>query len=237
MSVYVATIYGDRAEILCDAGAWDAAGNLRAAPGKVRACASYPAAVLTRGSTVWGQAYREGLTKAIDRDGFDDTMATLSAELAAGKLGAAADVASEVVIVGISETTGPVIRWFRTFDAEGIEARVLHESRGTVFCGGELPILHDRVQRAGTLRDAVGFMEMVRAERLPLPGAGPERAGHYVGARLDWTVVDADGVRTETIHEFGDALGKPISLTSNVVAFPGMNRQQRRAAERAARRA
>jgi hypothetical protein len=58
---------------------------------------------------------------------------------------------------------------------------------------------------------------------------------HLVGGQIDFTVVDAHGVSTETIHRWDDKIGQPITPFvehKTVQPFPSMNRQQRRAAER-----
>jgi hypothetical protein len=57
-----------------------------------------------------------------------------------------------------------------------------------------------------------------------------------VGGHIDYTVVSATGVTTRRIHSWPDRIGEPVQRGNVVPMAAGMSRQQRRAAEREARK-
>jgi hypothetical protein len=83
------------------------------------------------------------------------------------------------------------------------------------------------------------FFRRARARRVGEPGSAKT---HLIGGQVDLTIVDAAGARSTTIHRWNDTIGELIDPSKDqpsakvVPIAVGMNRQQRRAAERAARK-
>ncbi|MUZ72948.1 hypothetical protein GOZ90_09660 [Agrobacterium vitis] len=202
-----------------------------------------PVAVATRGGREIGKYAASKIIGAVEEFGFDAAMSWLGGQL---HKFADNDPASkfEATIAGISETHGPRRLAFRS-DAEPVALE--HHGLACTFATSDAGLtdmgLRLRYQFEGWesyLRDiAVPMMEFYR--RAPIAGSAGEvfdTPAHLVGGQVDLTIVTSKGVTVETIHRWDDKIDQriePFSERRTIQTFPGMSRQQRRAAERAKR--
>jgi hypothetical protein len=95
-----------------------------------------------------------------------------------------------------------------------------------------------RVEQFDIVGDGVKLVIGQRAQLHKLTAGGTPR--HLVGGSVELTTVTRNGVERRVLHDFGDEIGEYISpqaaplLAIGSAPIAGMNRQQRRAAEREA---
>lgn len=241
MSFYLATAFDDRIELLTDRAGYSSDAVLRTLDTKIHPVEGHPVAISARGHVGWSKRFVAAVKEMIAKAGFDIAMIGFGRELPqyAGRL--AANEAVELCISGISPTKGPVIYFFRTEEEAGfVEPYKLYESAGTVICGIDNAGHHERIREAGTLRDrGVAFVEMFRADP-SISTLGINVPAHVVGGGVNFTVIDASGVRTESLHTWTeDEIGRRIEprRADSVQPLPAMkmNRHERRAAKKQGR--
>jgi hypothetical protein len=246
MSFYMATCFADRVEMLTDGAGYDGDGVLRRLERKVTLVPGHRVAITSRGHVGWGKKIAAGLTEAILRGGLDAAMLVFGAMLPGMARQMPPGQSSDVCVAGFSEADGPIVYYFRTADEPGfVEGWKLYSTRKTVVCG----ITHERavghihapIAAAGTLRDGgVRLMEIMRREK-GINADGLTAAAYIIGGFIDLTTISAAGVQTERIHTWpDDRIGEKINpfAGTNVTSLKatGMNRQQRRAAVREAKK-
>ena len=235
MTAYVATCLGNRVEVYSDGAKYDDAGTLLGTTCKVRQLAHFPAVIMTRGNVKFGEQAKALLSAMLGRfASFDAAIDHLTDWL--GDQTPGGGLPTEIMIAGMSEDFGPVVYRFDTVDM------VLHRSDLGMVSGETITAeQHSYFLHA----PETGLRLMHQQRRLKVPCLNTGEEGYFVGAHVDRTTVDASGVRTITVHRWNDRVGQPIdpangdaTKTAPVGATvqPGMNRQQRRRAEREARR-
>lgn len=165
----------------------------------------------------------------------------------------------ELLIAGFSESLGPQHWHIQTKlrdEADGpddIPPFNLHRIEGSLFNGINGPAtdwnVNGSVRKPGMHENLPNYFRTVGVEIMQRAreqkSTSPWWSGwaHVVGGQIDMTVVSASGVTVETIHRWDDKIGElidPFRDRKTVVRFPpplsGANRQQRRAAARAARK-
>lgn len=246
MSAYVALCHDDRVELLTDGAQYDEAGTMRGFAEKVTRIASLPAAIATRGAVGPSGKLTAIVEKAFAVAGsFDMTMEALADNLVEfraydnlkGRAGIdGGDI--EMVIAGISEERGPIVFFWSTRDdfapGKGLKAYRLYDTQTGL---GQSHVLRtdqaDGFRRRGGLK-AIGveLMEaMRRTQAMTISGLQ-----FVVGGHVDLTTITVDGARTRRLHTWTDKIGAPITPFGDAQNVVPMTRQQRRAAEREARK-
>ncbi|EUB95579.1 hypothetical protein PMI07_002067 [Rhizobium sp. CF080] len=227
--------------IITDGAIYDADNILLDVRRKVTVSERVPAAVATRGNQGVGDYFAAKIIDAIERMGFDAAMIAL-----ADVLPQFADkdrmTKFEATIAGISEEYGPRRLVFRSdvdplaLEHDGVGSSCATSDAGLVEMGirGRAPLEPWK----GYIREiAIPIMQFYREAAVPgVKGETFAQPAHLVGGQVDFTIITRQGVTVETIHRWDDKLGEriaPFVKRQTVKAFPGLNRQQRRAAERA----
>jgi hypothetical protein len=264
MSAYISMLTPVGGYLFTDGAAYDDEGTLRQIIRKVDCSPTAPFAVTTIGSSVIGDLFRPFLCEMAERFGVDAMIeAGLPAfledmrsrhewiESTKGRGNCAAHM------VAYSAKRGLVHFNFQTMDehdetvAQDIKAYTLrmvdrpYTGRGTIFDADKF----DGIRASVPGEDITAYMryfgtavmERMRIEKgcsMHLKGTGAP-LHHMVGGHIDMTIVDAGGTRTERIHVWDDKVGEKISPAKQeltVTPFNGLNRRQRRAAERTQRK-
>ncbi|MDF2797654.1 MAG: hypothetical protein K0R85_398 [Devosia sp.] len=260
MTGYISAVIGDRIEVLSDTAVYDAQGILLYTKPKVKRLDHHRAVVMTRGMVDAGEEVEDLVRSAFERAGsFDVAMSRLSAVLA--EMGSETAQPIEATICGISEARGPVLAYFLSMDWGDGPAWQLHWAY-TMLMGVKVadPAITRRLTTSGTLADkGVFLMEELRSS----PGksvsfGNAADANVVVGGDVELTTISWAGVETHTLHNWPDKIGEVLvarpsqhhrpswqAYTRGAAAIravpeaepaTGMNRQQRRAAEREAQR-
>jgi hypothetical protein len=245
--------------LLTDGAVYNQDGVLRAVKRKVDFSERVPVAVATRGSVPMGDIARECIIELVELLGFDEAMDVLARRAMPDyALFPNGSNAFEVLIAGVSEAHGPRHLFFQNVENFGLPAlELLHP--GADFWGGSAAgeeSVHDLgIRRPRPGEGIENFMAAVGADIMepsrkrvwtgPNPWNLTEGARHIVGGHCDMTVVSASGVTVQRLRTWDDKIGgkvDPFAAQGTVVPItpapplPGLNRQQRRAAERQRRR-
>lgn len=210
MSAFYALAFDDRVELLTDGAIYADDGTLLDIRHKVWTSDRLPLAITGRGNFGMVEAMATAMLFAASIGTFDEAVERIDGVLRRrAEKGAPADF--EVVLVGISETRGPVIYYAASCDAHGagLEPWQLHDA-GREIGGGNVVDASDLDASDGLLNIGVELFERMRA----VPGPNPTRPDlpdlYGIGGHLDWTVVAANGAETMRIWEWPDVIGEPI---------------------------
>lgn len=218
MSAFVSMVYPDRVEMLTDGATCLPSGTLIHRTDKVRASHRVPMAITGRGRHEDVARFADAILDLTKTLTVDETLEAVAAALDAGVF-QETDQPYEIVLACISESCGPRQLVFTSMarpDAEpSVEAFKLHDLTELRMIAGGVPIIPEDVPGVtatdiGTGLRAVGvplFEAMRRRGKGDAWGGGE---AYWIGGHIDWTVVDADGVRTERIHEWPDQLFQMI---------------------------
>jgi hypothetical protein len=261
MSAFISASCPEGIVILTDGAVYDATGTVRRIERKVRVAATVPFAVTSRGHHGFGEEFGNLLCATADAAGSVDFLLAHLPELLE-RLKAKASTYGELqecqvnqfLIACWSETRGPLHMAFETAETPYniTDEPFTIKELGPVQIAGTA-ISDDDIRKYGIrrklptepmisyLRDTgAEFMEIMRGVEGVMNWRGDGmRTRHLIGGQCDMTVVSAEGVATETLRVWDDKIGrqiKPRAAPRTVVAFPNMNRQQRRAAEREQRK-
>lgn len=212
----------------------------------------------TRGNAYAGRVVADYIIQMVEENGFDLAMRGLAEPeiIRVFELLPSGRNPVDVLIAGWSEAHGPRHMHFSNIPVTGGMATepmpVLTLTHpGAFWAAG--PTLGDfdlsllrAVQLGETVEDyaaSVGMHVMEHLRRTPtFPGATNKFEGEafIVGGQVDLTAVTAAGVSTRTIHRWDDRIGEKIDPFADrravVQLSAGLNRQQRRAGERAERK-
>jgi hypothetical protein len=261
MSAYISLLTPLGGYLFTDGAAYDDAGVVRDIVRKVECAKTVPFAITTLGNQLVGEHFKPGLCEMADRYGVDAMIeaglpqllddlrsAEKWREVTAGR-GAAC-----IHMVGYSETRGVTHFNFQTMDENddgdligAYELRIIdkpYAARGAI-----VGVSADGIREQARGENVDGYVRYVGKELMERMRATKGRSMHQngtdatsyhsVGGHIDLTIVDNSGARTERIHVWDDKIGKkiqPEQLPATIAPFTGMNRQQRRAAERAQRK-
>ncbi|MEQ1953604.1 hypothetical protein [Mesorhizobium sp. CN2-181] len=258
MSAFISASSPEGIAVLTDGAIYDATGTIRGIERKITAAKNKPFAVTSRGHHNIGKQFADILCTAVDFSGSVDMLLEHLPEVLEGLKAKAASYGRELqehevnqfLIACWSETRGPLHMAFETAQTPYniTDAPFTIKELGPVQIAGTGISTDDirahglRVKRPDEtvfayLRETgAEYMEIMRnvAGVINWRGDG-QRLRHCIGGRCDLTLVSAAGVTTETLRVWDDKIGrdiKPKAAPKTVVTFPGMNRQQRRAAER-----
>jgi hypothetical protein len=251
MSALASMVGKDFIKILTDGAIYTPDGVLVDVRRKVWTSEVVPLAVTGRGATDPVEDLATGCVLYADaKASFDEAMQRVqealdrgAARLASGQR-AKNDV--ELVFAGYSETEGFVQYLCASHDRHaGLPAWKLQRADDLVVAG---PVVSPAELRAmeidpERLRDADFFdrhgadiLEVMRKKKGPNP-VHPELSELYgIGGQCDLTTITAEGATTRTLRTWPDKIGERIDpFSADVVQL--VTRQQRRAAERAAKKA
>lgn len=210
MSAFYALAFDDRVELLTDGAIYADDGTLLDIRRKVWTSDRLPLAITGRGHSGMVEAMATAMLFAASIGSFDEAVERIDGVLRRrAEKGAPADF--EVVLVGISESRGPVIYYAASRDVHGagFEPWRLHDV-GREFGGGNVVDVSDLYDGDGLLNIGVELFERMRA----VPGPNPTRPDlpdlYGIGGHIDWTVVAANGAETMRIWEWPDVIGEPI---------------------------
>lgn len=210
MSAFYALALEDRVELLTDGAIYADDGTLLDIRRKVWTSDRLPLAITGRGHSGMVEAMATDMLFAASIGSFDEAVERIDGVLRRrAEKGAPADF--EVVLVGISESRGPVIYYAASCDAHGadLEPCRLHDVGGEIG-GGNVVDASDLDASDGLLNIGVELFERMRA----VPGPNPTRPDlpdlYGIGGHIDWTVVAANGAETVRIWEWPDVIGEPI---------------------------
>jgi hypothetical protein len=261
MSAFISASSPEGIVILTDGAVYDATGTVRRIERKVCAASTVPFAVTSRGHHGFGEEFGSLLCATADAARSVDFLLAHLPDLLE-RLKAKASTygemqehqVSQFLIACWSETRGPLHMAFETSQTPFniTDAPFTVKELGPVQIAGTA--ISDEDIRARGIRTKspaeplIGYMREVGADFMEIMrnvegvvnwrGDG-RQTRHLIGGQCDMTVVSAEGVTTETLRVWDDKIGrqiKPKAAPRTVVAFPGMNRQQRRAAERETRK-
>ena len=202
--------------MITDRAGYDTDGVVQYLGGKVSASIK-PLAIVTRGDVRIGEHWRRHLLALVHDKGIHGALAMLPGILERMSADPALRAAQsgehyvEVTITGWSPACGGFHLRFDTADWR------VKELDAAAYAGpmdadpreyfvypndGETP-------EAWMRRGGVAMMEAFRSQR------GRDKEGHsaecfWIGGGLDFTIIDRDGVRTETILEWPDVVGEKI---------------------------
>lgn len=265
MSAYLSMLTREGGYLFTDGAAYDDEGVVGAFISKVCCAERMPFAVTVLGNNFVGARLMTVLPKLVDEVGNVDAFLEVAlpafldeiknreniAELTTGSGAACAHM------VAFSETKGLIHFNFQTFDevdqtnGEQVAAYKIrmvsnyYAARGTVVDPAKVSKIRPAAQ-GETLDTYIRYfgsevMELMRQEKgctMHLKGTQTPLY-HTVGGHIDMTLITEAGARTERIKVWDDKIGQkivPQQAFRTVTAFPGVSRQQRRAAERAARK-
>lgn len=215
MSAFYAVAYEDRVELLTDGAIYQPDGTLTDIRRKVWTSDRLPMAITGRGDSGLVEVMANVMLTVSCIGTFDKAVERIDGMLQRrAEKGAHADF--EMVICGISETRGPVIYYFATVNAHGIdgfEPWRLHRMPGEF--GGGNPLTDDEIASlgdasTGLLDVAVPLFNTMRMKKGVNP-VSPDLPPLYgIGGHIDWTIVAANGAETMRIHEWPDVIGEKI---------------------------
>lgn len=256
MSAYLSCISSNVVNLLTDGAVYDIARGyvLVDIKCKVRTARSAPFVVTSRGASALADKVDNYLCSKADEWGVDELLRLLPEVLPEFKANPALEGRDdiEVLIAAWSDSRGPCHFHFHN-SCNGIVMRrplQLWEPP-KVWVGGpivnvaELSAAGVRSKRPGEddaeyLRDVgADLFETMRRTPSVARGNGDKvRNTYLVGGHVDLTTVTRDGVSVMRLRTWNDRIGEPINPFAghgNVTPI-GLNRQQRRAAEREVRR-
>lgn len=214
MSAFYSLCYPDRVELLTDGAFYLEDGTLTKIMRKVWCSDNIPLAVTGRGSGAV-EAFAIAIKLLSQCGSFDETLARTSEMLERRKPKGVPDDC-EIVIAGISETSGPSIWYFATADAygiEGFEPWTLYYV-GMEWGGGSQLTAEEIAGmdvRGGLAECGVAIFEAMRRK----PGPNPLRPDlpeiYGIGGHVDLTVIDGAGATTRRLHTWlEDEVGRKI---------------------------
>ncbi|MBB4002647.1 hypothetical protein [Aurantimonas endophytica] len=217
MSAFHTAVYPDRVEMLTDGAVYRNDGTLIGIQEKVWRSSDIPLAITCRGDMRTAGVLIPSILRVASAGSFDLMIELLPDILARGKQrGVPAGRDFEIVIAGISETTGPFTAYLTsTKYQEGVDAWTLL-NMGTDFGGGmaltesELAALGDIGPETSLEDIGVPLFEAMRRKKGPNPCRPDLPSLFGIGGHVDWTVVDADGARTRRLHTWPDKVGEKI---------------------------
>jgi hypothetical protein len=239
--------------VLTDGAVYDNKGVVHFIERKVDFSTKVPVAVATRGDRDVGDLLTGKIIAAVEQWGFDEGLQSIERILPQWRdaLASLDDRFTEILVAGISEANGP--QHYVCVTGPSPEYPAFHWSDpGKQFCGfnggGDKPSIITlesmglRMPLPGEkmldyfATSGVGMFEYLRRIKLQSNGR------FCVGGHVDMTVVSSGGVWVERVHRWNDKIGELIDPSKDrpaakvVPIAAGMNRQQRRVAERDARK-
>jgi len=212
MSAINVLIQTDRAHLYTDAAIYQPDGELVGIGPKVRMMPHINAAMAMRGAFLGLAPIAEELSAAPSFDalraGIIDCLKKCAASYAHLLDQCSAGPDFEVVIAGISETTGPSAYLVASHSRYGDPWSIVDLSGLSLTPASD--VVHQSVFAIADGRDAdqldpvadgLAIMEVQRAER----------SGAYVGGFAQLTTIDADGVHSRIIHRWPDRLGEKVA--------------------------
>lgn len=254
MSVFFARKVHDRVELLTEGGSWNNDGILVHVREKVWRSPHIPLAVTTRGVTPYTGRAAAAVLKIAECGSFDLAMEVLEEllqEAVAEDAGWRPDghLPLQVLIAGFSETLGPRLLYFNSENSALAEDAPLAPwtlvDAGSAING--MPYIEPADLAAVGITNA-----LIASDRFLLDhGADLFEAGRkivsspwgddhspphvLIAGHCDLTTVTAAGAVTRRLRTWPDRIGERIKPRADRKVVPitaGMNRQQRRAAER-----
>ncbi|UVK44843.1 hypothetical protein BPNPMPFG_000308 [Mesorhizobium sp. AR07] len=211
MSAFYCVAYTDHIEILTDGAFYHPDGTLITTLEKVWRSPCLPVAIVGRGSCEL-QAFAETV---LDADNASvDTVFDRAAALAARLNEIERTEQFEAVVAGISETHGPLMIYFNTYQAYPQFDPFKPYVVGPVFGGGSVPAAEDIIGLDIAYGLAVCGVQLFEAMR-KVPGPNPTRPDfpdvYGIGGHVDLTVIDAEGAKTTRLHTWPeDVVGQKI---------------------------
>lgn len=255
MSAFISTAGANSLAMLTDGAAYDKNGVILRISRKVTLGREVPIAVTTRGNALVGDRHQVRLCALADRFGvdaaierFEEALPTLMAPEKYGEHGLL-----HWHILAFSETRGLIRLSAHNIpgglgDEPPLKLREVSEnyaagnklSLETLVACGVQPIQPGEDRADFLARQGENIMEAMRITR-STPLGGAEGTGDYiVGGLVDLTIVTEERATVMILKAWDDRVGEkidPFRTRDAVQDFSGMNRQQRRAAMRAGRKA
>lgn len=244
MSAIMSIETPDNVVLLTDGAVYDADDILTNVKRKVFTSDKVPIAIANRGHQGMAEYASKLIIEIVEALGLDASIERIEELLKQFKDNDATDglYRFELIIAGISDEFGPIHLIIHSTALE----RGLYRSGGTMVRStsgagmGEMGIrlpFKDETAEHYVRENGVAIFEFYRRQLNEAPRA--KGSVSLVGGQLDLTIVSRTGVTVETIHRWDDKVGElinPFADHQTVKTFPGMTRQQRRAAERALQR-
>lgn len=236
MSAIVAVETSDSVVMLTDGAIYDTKSVLLDVRRKVLVSEKMPLAIAGRGHTGLGDYAAKLIMKLIEDVGFD--AGTAAAESILKQFGPLSGIEHfELIIAGMSEEYGPrhvQMRTDRSFSFNREQSAISSATSGAAPSEMGLPPRSpDEGLEHYLCRVGADMFNFYRRH------VGRPDDGYVVGGQVDLTIVSRTGVTVETIHRWDDKIGElinPFAERKTVTPFAGLNRQQRRQAERDQRR-
>lgn len=253
MSAVISCQTSRHVAILTDGAVYSPKGVLLRIERKIDVSRKVPLAVTTRGAKASGDVFARKVIEIVEMVGFDDGMGVIADLVPVWCDMLHPETHVEMTIAGVSSEHGPRHMLWQSTENCGMEARALlhpgpnhtgmpcHPDYRLADMGIRKPLPGETAE---SYLGSVGIELMEWGRRYPATSKhrrdDPPEAG-FLGGRLDLTVVDERGARVRTIHRWAeDKIGEkidPFRASKTVVPITaGMNRQQRRQAERDARK-
>jgi hypothetical protein len=206
-----------------------------------------PVAIAVRGNMQYGDLIAIEIIAEIETAGFDEAMRRLAERMPQYAPLPSLNDAIEVTIAGVSEQHGPR---HMSFQNTGPDALSLRRRGGLLIGGTFTDVTLERLGMRTLSSDesavtyfrehGAGIMQRFREHPTKAQFQDYEGTAFLVGGQVDMTIVNVAGVTVETIHRWPDKIGAKINPHAGkpqvTALYPVLNRQQRRQAEREARK-
>lgn len=218
MSAFIALRHANGVELMADGAVYEQDGTGTLVDVRRKIEIGKFCAVTTRGNADAGQAFARVVTDLCDTMGFDAAMERVEDRLKArsGKTPILTS-AFELVIVGISESRGPIILYATTVPyKDGVPAWQLIDAGHELAAGPQIDISSLRLTQEdmamGLSRCGLRILDAMRQ----VPGitvTNPEHPPHHgIGGQVDHAVITPEeGTMIVTGHVWPDEVGKKIS--------------------------
>lgn len=216
MSAFAAIAYEDRVEVIADGAIVDQQNRLVLVEQKVLVSEHIPLAFSVRGQFGLCKLLWWELERIAACGSFDETIAAYQDYLTNGtSLFRERKMGSDAVIAGISESAGPVLGWFTTWEGQNEVEPYLIIEPGAYCSGSPEPSKEvlaeagfpDRFQNERLSECGADLMETVRQTPIDRDGV----KAFSVGGHVDCAIIDANGSRVERLRTWPDEIGKPIN--------------------------
>jgi len=220
MSAFMAAKYADRVDVLSDGAVYSEDGTVMGFERKIWKSDRLPLVFVGRGDALATRAMGAAVEMAERlHKTFDATLECLQQKIEARADSGAEQAALDGILAGISETRGPVIAYFHTYQEDyPVEPFKFHDVPQEITCGSdpEPRALHESGLPMfwaidGLRQYGPTFFDVMR--QFPMQHlAHPDKPWVYaIGGHLDLATVTADGVTIERIHEWPDEIGQKIN--------------------------
>ena len=243
MSAFVGLCRADCVELMTDGASIDRNDTLITITNKAFILPRCPAAMTARGNAKVIEIFQNNVAKLFaDAGSFDDGMELVEEGLPSLRDWPKGVPHFEMLLCGISETMGPQMVYLVTHSYKpNVEAcRLYVTGPGTMNAAGVVVEDEAAQKFASVGLEACGMPFLEGMRQAKSTGCFEDVPPRYaIGGHIDLTVITAAGATTRRVHNWPDRIGEkidPFAEAHTAALRPPMSRQQRRAAEREARK-